>query len=113
MSEKCVHTSPVTTDPHPSSSCHTTTVPSTRDANELNMDVSGWGEQGGVYSSDRRYRWSFSRQWGDGSMACWVCLNPGTGDTDRKPRPTLRKMVAWSLRWQCGGIIIVNLFGYR
>jgi hypothetical protein len=42
-----------------------------------------------------------------------VGLNPATGDSDGKPRPTLRKMVTWSHRWGGGGIIIVNLFGYR
>jgi hypothetical protein len=69
--------------------------------------------EGGDYSDDGRYRWSFRRRWGPGGSVCWVGLNPGTGDSDRKPRPTLRKMVAWSQRWGGGEIVIVNLFAYR
>lgn len=79
----------------------------------LRLDVSLWGEEGGCYSKDRLYRWSYERRWDEGPLACWIGLNPGTGDSDKRPRPTLRKMVAWSLDRGCGGIIIVNLFAYR
>lgn len=29
-------------------------------------------------------------------VMCWVGLNPGTGDTDAGPRPTLRRVVSWA-----------------
>src|SRR3954452_12213805 len=71
------------------------------------------GERGGSYSPDGRYRWSSARLWSSELPACWVGLNPGTGDSDGKPRPTLRKMIAWSQRWSGGEIVIVNLFAFR
>jgi hypothetical protein len=65
------------------------------------------------YSPDRIYRWWYERRWGDGPLLCWVGLNPGTGDTDGKPRPTLRKVVAWAKTLQLDGVLVVNLFAYR
>lgn len=47
-------------------------------------------------------------------MVAWVLLNPSTGDTDNKPRPTLgycRNRT--SLDWKRGGLLILNLFAYR
>ena len=44
---------------------------------------------------------------------CWVGFNPGTGDTDAGPRPTLRRVVSWARRAGCGGLVVVNLFSYR
>ena len=77
------------------------------------LDVARWDADGGAYSADGRYRWSFRRRFGPGGTVCWVGLNPGTGDSDGKPRPTLRKMVAWTQRWGGGEIVIVNLFAFR
>lgn len=79
------------------------------------LDVSEWGEEGGCYSKDegRKCRWSFERRWDEGPLACWIGLNPATGDSDKHPRRTLLKMVNWSLGLGCKGIIIVNLFAYR
>ena len=72
-----------------------------------------WGTDGGEYSDDGRYRWSFRRRFGPGGSVCWVGLNPGTGDSDGKPRPTLRKMLSWTKRWSGGEIVFVNLFAFR
>ena len=77
------------------------------------LDVARWGTEGGDYSADGRYRWSFRRRFGPGGSVCWVGLNPATGDSDGKPRPTLRKMVAWTKLWGGGEIVIVNLFAFR
>jgi hypothetical protein len=66
-----------------------------------------------IYSDDMRYRYLFERRWGVGDAAVWVLLNPATGDTDGKPRPTLAKCIARSRGWGCGAIQIVNLFSYR
>lgn len=48
------------------------------------------------YSPDGLYRWSYERRWAPGGTLCWVGLNPGTGDRDAGPRPTLRRVVAWA-----------------
>ncbi len=67
------------------------------------------------YSTDHTYRYEFRRRWDDGSgkTVAWVMLNPATGDTDGKGRPTLRRIVGFSKQWGYGGLAIVNLFAYR
>lgn len=65
------------------------------------------------YSSDRNYRWFYERRWAPGGVMCWVGLNPGTGDTDAGPRPTLRRVVSWAKRHKCGAVVVVNLFSFR
>lgn len=65
------------------------------------------------YSADRNYRWFYERRWAPGDVMCWVGLNPGTGDTDDGPRPTLRRVVSWAKRENCGAVVVVNLFSYR
>ena len=65
------------------------------------------------YSHDEVYRWWYQRRWSSGPTLCFVGLNPSTGDTEGKPRPTLRKVVGWAKREGCGAVVVVNLFGYR
>lgn len=65
------------------------------------------------YSRDGAYRWWYERRWAPGPTLCFVGLNPSTGDTDGKPRPTLRKVVGWAKREGCGAVVVVNLFAYR
>jgi hypothetical protein len=65
------------------------------------------------YSSDGIYRWSYERRWAPGGTLCWVGLNPGTGDRDSGPRPTLRRVVGWARREGCAAVTVVNLFSYR
>jgi hypothetical protein len=78
-----------------------------------NHDVPHEYTDSSEYSADLTYRWWYERRWGDGPLLCWVGLNPGTGDTDGKPRPTLRKVVTWAKEWQLDGVLVVNLFAYR
>lgn len=62
------------------------------------------------------YRYAFGRWWGEEDLeqsAVWVMLNPVTGDTDGKKRPTLDRAVARSKEWKAHGIVVVNLFAYR
>jgi hypothetical protein len=67
-----------------------------------------------VYSDDEMYRYEFHREWGTGAgRVVWVLLNPATGDTDRKRRPTLGRCIAWSKTWGYDGLSIVNLFAFR
>ena len=65
------------------------------------------------YSPDLLYRWWWEERWGDGPYVCWIGLNPGTGDTDGKPRPTLRRMRAWTEGLGHSALVIVNLFAFR
>jgi hypothetical protein len=61
-------------------------------------------------------RYAFGRWWGDEDVtrsAVWVMLNPATGDTDGKKRPTLERAIARSKQWNAQGIVVVNLFAYR
>ncbi len=66
-----------------------------------------------AYSNDYQYRYEFCRRWADGDSVVWVLLNPGTGDTDGKQRPTLGRCIKWSRQWGYGALTIVNLFAYR
>lgn len=59
------------------------------------------------------YRYSLLRAW-DVTLrsVVWVMLNPSTADA-MKPDHTMTKCVGFARSWNCGSIIIVNLFGLR
>ncbi len=79
----------------------------------VGVDTRFWGENGGSYSDDRRYRWSYERPIGAGPAICWIGLNPGTGDRDGRYRPTLQRMVDRSIALGFGRFRLVNLFAWR
>jgi len=71
-----------------------------------------------LYSADSEptYRYAFARWWGSHDLdrlGCWVGLNPATGDTERRRRPTLAKMMHWTRCLGLDGLVVVNLFAYR
>jgi hypothetical protein len=69
-----------------------------------------------LYSPDMTYRYAFGRWWGDQHLATtdvWVLLNPATGDTERRRRPTLDRCIARSRAAGRSGLVIVNLFAHR
>jgi len=69
-----------------------------------------------LYSPDMRYRYAFARWWGSRDLSAttvWVLLNPATGDTEQRRRPTLERCVSWSRSWGAEGLVILNLFAYR
>lgn len=69
-----------------------------------------------IYSRDGRYRYALARWWGEPDLekaTVWIGLNPATGDTDGKPRPTLAGCVARSKKWGHSGLLFLNLFAYR
>lgn len=77
-------------------------------------DTTTWGEYGGSYSADGRYRWSYEHAIGDGpATICWIGLHPATGDSAGRRRPTLQRMVDRSLDLGFGRILLVNLFSWR
>jgi hypothetical protein len=69
-----------------------------------------------LYSADMVFRYAFGRWWGDSDVATtavWVLLNPATGDTERRPRPTLARCISRSRDIGATGLLIVNLFAFR
>lgn len=69
-----------------------------------------------LYSADMAYRYAFGRWWGApdlGRTDVWVLLNPATGDTERRRRPTLERIVARSRADGSPGVLVVNLFAHR
>ena len=77
-------------------------------------DTSTWGEYGGSYSADGRYRWSYEHEIGDGAKTiCWIGLHPARGDSAGRRRPTLQRMVDRSVALGFGRILLVNLFSWR
>ena len=76
----------------------------------------GGATQEYAYSTDMVYRYGFGRWWGPVNMsrtAVWVLLNPATGDTELRRRPTLDRCVSWTRASGFDGLVIVNLFAYR
>src|SRR5262249_34228816 len=69
-----------------------------------------------LYSPEQppQYRYAFARWWADaGPLVLWVGLNPGTGDTESRRRPSLERFETWSRRLGMGGLLIGNLFAVR
>jgi hypothetical protein len=68
-----------------------------------------------VYSPDMTYRYAFARWWGSPepqTTMVWVLLNPATGDTEKRHRPTLDRCIMRS-QPQFTGLVIINLFAFR
>lgn len=62
------------------------------------------------------YRYAFARWWGEQDpeqSVVWVMLNPATGDTELRHRPTLERTISWSRGWGATGVIVLNLFAFR
>lgn len=69
-----------------------------------------------LYSPRMTHRYAFGRWWGPMVVAqsdVWVLLNPATGDTELRRRPTLEKCLKRSRADGRTGVIIVNLFAHR
>lgn len=69
-----------------------------------------------LYSAILVCRYAFGRWWDTADLAAsdvWVLLNPATGDTERRRRPTLDRCIAWSRAAGHAGAVIVNLFAFR
>lgn len=69
-----------------------------------------------LYSTDMVHRYAFGRWWGAQDLSAsdvWILLNPATGDTEQRRRPTLERCLARSRADGQAGVIIVNLFAHR
>lgn len=59
-----------------------------------------------------KYRYSLSRQWGEERPAVFIMLNPSTANSCEDDQ-TIWKCMRFAKRWQCGGLVVVNLFAHR
>lgn len=70
---------------------------------------------GATISADGAYRYSLWRRLlpvGKGKTILWIGLNPSTADGE-KDDPTIRAMLSFSKRWNCGLMIVGNLLAFR
>ncbi|MFE7077851.1 DUF1643 domain-containing protein [Streptomyces sp. NPDC057620] len=66
-----------------------------------------------VLSDCTHYRPLLVREWADtGPTAVFVLLNPSTAD-GVSDDPTVRRCITYAWTWGCGGLLIVNLYGWR
>lgn len=64
-------------------------------------------------SDDRKYRYSLSRIWNaDFPIVMFVGLNPSIAD-EQSDDPTIRRCINFARSWQCGGLVMTNLFAWR
>jgi hypothetical protein len=63
-----------------------------------------------TFSDDRIYRYNLTREW-DAKLpkVVFIGLNPSTAD-ENKDDATIRKCIGFARRWNCGAIVMVNLF---
>jgi hypothetical protein len=66
-------------------------------------------DAGGAVSA---YRYTLTRNWGDGGRLLWVMLNPSTAD-ETQDDPTIRRCVGFSKAGGYGCLMVVNLFAAR
>lgn len=66
-----------------------------------------------VFSPDRLYRYTLERIW-EGAIppAMFIGLNPSTAD-ESQDDPTVRRCIRFARDWECGGLVMMNLFAYR
>ena len=65
-----------------------------------------------IISDDGRYRYTLTREWGQGPRICWIMLNPSTADVEHDD-PTIRRCIGYAKREGCGSMVVVNLFAFR
>lgn len=69
-------------------------------------------KRGAALSDCLTYRWTLTRDWGDGERLCWVMLNPSDADHEIDD-PTIRRCIHFTSAWGYGGFTVVNLYPYR
>jgi len=66
-----------------------------------------------VISDCGKYRYELTRKLSDKSKQClFIMLNPSTADASEND-PTIRRCINFAKNWDCGELIVVNLFAYR
>lgn len=65
------------------------------------------------FSPCGKYRWWLCRIWDETKpMTTFIMLNPSTADAD-KDDATIRRVIGFAKSFGCGGVYVVNLFGWR
>lgn len=68
---------------------------------------------GAIFSEDRKYRYSLSRDWDASKPLLNFCmLNPSTADENVND-PTIERCIARAKLMGYGGIVITNIFAFR
>lgn len=68
---------------------------------------------GAVISECGKYRYQLHRTWDEQvAPVVFVMLNPSTADA-KADDPTIRRCCGFAQSWGAGGIVVVNLFGFR
>lgn len=68
---------------------------------------------GASFSACGKYRYSLTRTFGgaDG-RAVFIMLNPSTADATQDD-PTIRRCIGFAKAWNCGELVVLNLFAIR
>lgn len=70
-------------------------------------------DNGAEFSPDRVHRYTLWRIWDSGRpYAAFVGLNPSTAD-EYKNDPTVRRCINYARDWGYGGLVMLNIFGFR
>ena len=75
-------------------------------------------QQGATFSPNRKYRYTLWRRRGpipeifDLGMAAFIGLNPSTAEEEIND-PTVTRCINYAERWNCSGMIMLNLFAWR
>ena len=70
-------------------------------------------DKSAIFSPDRVYRYSLTRMWNIAKpFVVFVGLNPSTAD-ENVDDSTIRRCLRYAGDWGYGGLVMVNIFGYR
>lgn len=65
-----------------------------------------------IYSPCEKYRYLLEIVWSRGPLCTVIGLNPSTA-TELEDDPTLRRCQGFARGWKCGGLAMLNAFGWR
>jgi hypothetical protein len=65
-----------------------------------------------TFSDCGRYRYTLTREWGEGKTVCFIGLNPSTADAEEDD-PTIRRCIGFAKREGGGSLLMLNLFALR
>lgn len=65
-----------------------------------------------VFSPRRIWRYELLRQWSELPTLVFIGLNPSTADESRDD-PTIRRCIGFAMNAGYGGLMMLNLFGFR
>lgn len=74
--------------------------------------ILGDDASGAAFSPCMDYRYVLWRGWGEGPLAATIGLNPSTADHVQND-PTVRRCIGFAQDWGMGGLVMLNIFGYR